>query len=67
MHADSKRNETPAPERKPSTKHKLPDPPDPDNLPIDYPGTDRDSGRYSAGTAKNLRPQREGFLRRVRP
>ncbi|MCP2049199.1 UNVERIFIED_ORG: hypothetical protein J3D58_003271 [Paenarthrobacter nicotinovorans] len=37
-------------------KHKLPDPPDPDNLPIDYMGTGWDSSRYPSSTPQSLRP-----------
>lgn len=67
MHTDSTRNETPTPERKASGKHKLPDPPDPDNLPIDYTGADWNSGRHSSSTTRNLRPQHQGHVRSVRP
>lgn len=40
MHTETKRNDPPATasEWKPGASHRLPDPPDPDNLPIDYPG-----------------------------
>lgn len=37
-------------------KHKLPDPPDPDNLPIDYMGSGWDSSRYPSSTPQSLRP-----------
>ncbi|MCX8456633.1 MULTISPECIES: hypothetical protein [Paenarthrobacter] len=38
-------------------KHKLPDPPDPDNLPIDYPGAGWDSSSFPSATPRTLRPQ----------
>ncbi|MEQ4566734.1 hypothetical protein [Paenarthrobacter sp. CAP02] len=40
-----------------SRKRKLPDPPDPDNLPIDYPGSGWDSGSYPTHVPPALRPR----------
>ncbi|MEV7605863.1 hypothetical protein AB0N65_10545 [Paenarthrobacter sp. NPDC089322] len=39
------------------SKHQLPDPPDPDNLPIDYLGSGWDSSKFPSSTPRSLRPQ----------
>lgn len=59
MHAESQRNEPQTTGSKPGQagKRSLPDPPDPDNLPIDYPGSGWNSSRYPSGGPGRLRPQ----------
>ncbi|MDR6687225.1 hypothetical protein J2Y41_002790 [Arthrobacter sp. 1088] len=56
MQTDSKKDESPVTgtDHRPVRKHKLPDPPDPDNLPIDYPGSGWDISRYSPSVAREL-------------
>lgn len=65
MHADSQRKEPSTTGGKPGQagKRSLPDPPDPDNLPIDYPGSGWDSSRYPSTVPGSLRPQRSTHRR----
>ncbi|WP_426005479.1 hypothetical protein ACPFL9_01835 [Paenarthrobacter sp. NyZ202] len=49
-----------------SGKHKLPDPPDPDNLPIDYTNG-WDSSRFPTSAPRSLRPQHLGHRRNNKP
>jgi len=61
MHAESQKREFSTASRGvgkhgQSGQHKLPDPPDPDNLPIDYPGSGWDSSRYPSSVPESLRP-----------
>jgi hypothetical protein len=59
MHAESQRKEplTTGGKLGQAAKRRLPDPPDPDNLPIDYPGLGWDSSRYPSTVPGSLRPQ----------
>ncbi len=59
MHAEPQRREPAVTGGKTGEgrKRKLPDPPDPDNLPIDYPGSGWDSGSYPTHVPSTLRPQ----------
>ncbi|MFP3579723.1 hypothetical protein SB659_09075 [Arthrobacter sp. SIMBA_036] len=62
MHTQPKRTESKIAAAAPgSTKHKVPDPPDPDNLPIDYPGTGVDprisASPFPRDRQSRLRPQ----------
>ena len=65
MHAESPRKESATTGGKPGTANKrsLPDPPDPDNLPIDYPGSGWDSSRYPSTVPGSLRPQHSAHRR----
>jgi hypothetical protein len=56
MQTESKRDESRVTDsdHRPVRKHKLPDPPDPDNLPIDYPASGWDSSRYSSSVTREL-------------
>lgn len=56
MQTESKRDESPVTgtDHKPVRKHKLPDPPDPDNLPIDYLASGWDISRYSSSVRREL-------------
>ncbi|WP_347109267.1 hypothetical protein AAHB33_01335 [Paenarthrobacter sp. S56] len=69
MHADKRRKESLATNSEPraGSKHKLPDPPDPDNLPIDYPGSGWDSSKYPSATPRTLRPQHRSHGRGAKP
>ncbi|MET3369908.1 UNVERIFIED_CONTAM: hypothetical protein ABIE34_003167 [Jeotgalibacillus campisalis] len=65
MHAESKQKEPSATGGRlgQTGKRRLPDPPDPDNLPIDYPGSGWDSGRYPSAVPGSLRPQHSAHRR----
>ena len=65
MHAESQRKEssTTAGKLGQAGKRRLPDPPDPDNLPIDYPGSGWDSSRYPSAVPGSLRPQHAAHRR----
>ena len=65
MHAEKRRKESLATNAVPQAgrKHKLPDPPDPDNLPIDYLGSGWDSSKYPSSTPRTLRPQQRSHGR----
>lgn len=69
MHTEKRRKESWAATSEPRTglKHKLPDPPDPDNLPIDYPGSGWDSSKFPPATPRTLRPQYRGHGRSTKP
>ncbi|MGO4246043.1 hypothetical protein AB4Y87_02430 [Paenarthrobacter sp. RAF54_2] len=56
MQTDSKKDESPVTgtDHRPVRKHKLPDPPDPDNLPIDYLASGWDTSRYSPSVTREL-------------
>lgn len=56
MQTESKRDESPVTDsdHRPARKHKLPDPPDPDNLPIDYLASGWDTSRYSPSVTREL-------------
>ncbi|WP_314324031.1 hypothetical protein [Paenarthrobacter ilicis] len=58
MHAESRRKEPSPRERMPGqpAKRRLPDPPDPDNLPIDYLRNDWNPGTYPSRIEPSLRP-----------
>ncbi|MDP9936455.1 hypothetical protein J2T11_002818 [Paenarthrobacter nicotinovorans] len=61
MHAESHKRESSSKARSlgrygQSGRHKLPDPPDPDNLPIDYRSSGWDSSRYPSSAPESLRP-----------
>ncbi|HKU35270.1 MAG TPA: hypothetical protein VJP90_06940 [Paenarthrobacter sp.] len=59
MHTEKRRKASLATSSEPQSgrKHKLPDPPDPDNLPIDYTGAGWDSSKFPPSTPRTLRPQ----------
>ncbi|MDR6437613.1 hypothetical protein J2790_002762 [Paenarthrobacter nicotinovorans] len=59
MHTESQRKESSstASQLRPANRRKLPDPPDPDNLPIDYRSSGWDSSRYPSSVPESLRPQ----------
>jgi hypothetical protein len=65
MHTEKRRKEPwlASSEPRAGLKHKLPDPPDPDNLPIDYPGDGWDSSKFPSATPRTLRPQHRGLER----
>ncbi len=58
MHTESQRKEpsTTGPQLRPANRRKLPDPPDPDNLPIDYRSSGWDTAWYPSSAPESLRP-----------
>ncbi|MFJ5956163.1 hypothetical protein ACIQC5_09410 [Paenarthrobacter sp. NPDC092416] len=54
MPLEDHRNQSPTtgPDYRPGSRRKLPDPPDPDNLPIDYPGPMTDLKRFQASVQR---------------
>ncbi|MCP1411970.1 hypothetical protein J3D46_001236 [Paenarthrobacter sp. A20] len=65
MHAESQRKETSTTGStpRPASRHKLPDPPDPDNLPIDYRAAGWDSQRNPSAVPKSPEPKHPSHRR----
>lgn len=69
MHTKKTRAEssTTTSEPRQASKRKLPDPPDPDNLPIDYQGSGWNPGKFPSSVPRSLRPQHRGHHGSVMP
>lgn len=65
MHTEPQRKDTSTTGSQPRTasRRKLPDPPDPDNLPIDYRNSGWDTTWYPSSVPESLRPHRSSRQR----
>jgi hypothetical protein len=66
MHAKPQRSEASGARPGQASKRSIPDPPDPDNLPIDYLDSGWDSSRPSPSVPHSLRPQHSTSRRSAR-